>query len=162
MKKVYTTDQERKSDRLRGCIIFPLVNGALWVFALMADSLLPEANRLFCLMAWPVNGIILTWAFSSRPEVGAGFISFIALAVVALIMLCCLCLASCVTGFTVTISLEDVLGSIDDGIPVAHALGYLVAIGLFLGILIFLYRWASATYQNGSSSPRSGRRTQDE
>jgi WD40 repeat protein len=149
VKQVYTTDQERKSDRRRGCIALPLVNGTLWVIALIVNQELTwiAVEHLFCLMAWPVNGIILVWAFLFRPEVGTGYISSIALTLVAVIIAGALFLASCVAGYAVGIPLGSVMGC------VGHVLGFLVFFVLFFGGLYYLYRWAHAAYRNWRSPP---------
>jgi prolipoprotein diacylglyceryltransferase len=115
-RKVYATDQERKSDQLHGCIIFPLVN--------------------------------LILAFCFRPAMGVGFIASTALTMIAVVVLGCLLVTSCVTGFAVAIPLGGAEDS-TEGTPVAHLLGCLVFFVLFLGGLYWLYRWAHAAYRTG-------------
>ena len=147
MKKVYATDQERKSDQRLGCIAFPLVNGAIWMgWLVVTEGLIIDAN-LFALglgAAWFVNGIIFILAFLFRPALGVGYIVSIALILVAVMMLGGLCLVSCFAGYAVALPLD---------IVITHVLGYLVALVLFFVGLRFFYRWAHAAYEDWWSSP---------
>ena len=143
MKKVYTTDQERKSDQRLGCIAFPLVNGAIWLGWLIATEGLTEIDVIpwaWALgAAWFVNGIIFILAFLFRPSLGVGYIVSIALILVAVMMLGCIFLVSCFAGLAVALPLD---------IAITHVLGYLVALVLLFGGLRFFYRWAHAAYED--------------
>ncbi len=95
-RKVYTTDRERKSDQVIGCVAFPIVNVALWLAMsrLLAEATTDQARARALLLPWIVNGLVLILAFLFRPQTGVGYIAWIGLACVPMVA-CSPCLAAC-------------------------------------------------------------------
>ena len=154
MKKVHTTDRERKSDQRLGCIAFPIVNGTIWLCWLLAGEGQTQTDVNYWALGavWCVNGIIFILAVLFRPALGVGYIASIALILVTVTMLGCLFLASCVVGYAVGIPLGNIADS-ERGVNVGHALGYLVAFVLFFVGLYFLFQRVRAAYEDWWTPP---------
>jgi WD40 repeat protein len=141
-REIYTTDQERKEDQLIGGVAFPLVN---LILAMIIIQLWEGAEKTYwgspeysairtriLLIPWFVNGVILTLAFLFRPQMGVGYIASFFVIASAGIVLGGLFVVTCavsVPGWC--------LGPV----------GPVVFLILFGYGLVFVARWAKATYQ---------------
>ena len=110
-RKVYSTPRERKADQLIGFWAFPLVNVPLWLISQMLYSQLPtgvpaadlssvaQIRTLVSALPWLVNGLVLVLAFLFRPQLVVGYVAFVAIAFIAVIMLGSLFVVACFVSF---------------------------------------------------------------
>lgn len=141
-RKTDKTDQERKEDQLLGAVAFPLVNLGLAMITILlwerAEKTYlgsPEYSAIrtrILLLPWFVNGVILTLAFLFRPQIGVGYITSVFLIASAAIVLGGLFVVTCALSFP-----GWFLGPV----------GPVVFLILFGYGLVFLARWAKASYQ---------------
>ena len=106
-RKVYATPRERKTDQFMGFWAFPIVNVPLWLIYQMLYSRLPaevaatgaaslgQVRILVTALPWLVNGIVLVLAFVFRPQLGVGYVTSAAIALIVVIALGALFLAAC-------------------------------------------------------------------
>jgi len=154
-RKVYTTPRERKADQLMGFWAFPIVNVPLWIIYQMLYSRLPEVTAtdaaslgpirtLVSAMPWLVNGIVLVLAFLFRPQLGVGYVTFVAVALTVVTLLGTMFMVACFVCFfsaevvSLAISLLDKLLG---GPIAAHDTSEVVnslAVTLFFAVFVVL------------------------
>ena len=94
-RKEYKTGYERKADQRAGFIVFPIVNGLIWLTALIMGNWFSVDEGWMQVLPWIINGIVLILGFALRPEFAVGYISFIAIAFIAVIVLGVLFIGGC-------------------------------------------------------------------
>ena len=102
-RKVYTTRRERMIDQVLGFLAFPLVNIPLgiilWIIpqtSIFSRISNPELSLvLISALPWLVNGIVIILAFLFRPQLGVGYIAFIAIALTLVAVLSVAFVAAC-------------------------------------------------------------------
>ena len=112
IRKVYTTRRERMIDRIIGFLAFPLVNAPLgiilWIIpqtTMLSRSSNPGLLLMFIsTLPWLVNGIVIVLAFLLRPQLGIGYIAFIAIALTLVGVLSVVFVAACFVTFVAALS----------------------------------------------------------
>lgn len=146
-RKIYTTPRERKIDQLIGFGAFPIVNLAVWFISVSWAEQTPE-SLYPSLLPWVVNAAVLVVTFIFRPQLGVGYLAFIAVASGVVMALGILFLAACL-------------------VPML-ALGWIPLIGPILGLagfgLAFIWglvyfsdqalQWVSHWWSDTDSSPK--------
>ncbi|HLO29545.1 MAG TPA: hypothetical protein VK249_10445 [Anaerolineales bacterium] len=144
-RKVYVTKRERMIDQILGFLAFPLVNVslgiALWIIAQMISS--SWWFELSSALPWLVNTVVIVLAFLLRPQLGVGYITFIAVAIVLVTLLGVLFLAACFVTFFSALVIADQQAK---ALFVVLMLGGLVVLGA-LAIYVFLY-WVRSFKNN--------------
>src|SRR5512138_89530 len=102
-RKVYTTRRERVIDRIIGFLAFPLVNVPLGIilWLIPQTAIFSRTSNpglllvLISALPWLVNGIVIVLAFLLRPQLGIGYMAFIAIALALVGVLSVVFVAAC-------------------------------------------------------------------
>ena len=152
-RKIYSSEVERRRDRLIGFLAFPAINFILSQFIesslrdlirfLFQDTPVQETLRNgLSLLPWVINGIILLLAFFFRVEFALGYIAFVAATITSVALIGALFLAGCFL-----LILSPYMGDISE---VLCWLFPVIMIGLgIIGYLLVRYMWPVGNEKRG-------------
>jgi hypothetical protein len=133
-RKDDATGRQRMDDQIIGFLAFPLVNVPLFIISQKLES---------WALPWLVNIMVLVLAYLFRPEFGAGYMAFMAIAIAVLIALSVVFVAACF----VSIWSAEVIGELAIALFVL-----LMGVGLY-GVGVFalhVFRSWQSSYKNNS------------
>lgn len=111
-RKIYSTKRERVIDQFLGFLAFPLLNIPLGIilWIIPHTTILSRTSNpglwlvLISALPWLINGIVIVLAFLLRPQLGVGYIAFIAVALTLVAVMSVVFVAACFVTFVAVLS----------------------------------------------------------